>query len=128
MGHIRLIIFCVVLSGAASAQPRIDIAPDSLLFGRVTPRQFLLGSFEVYNRGTDTLVIKDIETSCGCANAVRDASRVAFMETATVRVSLNIEHKTGRFIQYVKLKTNDPVTPERTVYCIADIVPVDSAK
>lgn len=125
MGFVRtLSVLCIVIAGgAAFAQPVLDVSTDTLDFGTVTPRQFVMGTVEVYNRGNDTLIIKNIETSCGCTAATPDASRIAFMETATIRMSMNIDHKSGRFVQWVRLKTNDPKRADKDIYMTVTILP-----
>ncbi|HET7153455.1 MAG TPA: DUF1573 domain-containing protein [Candidatus Kapabacteria bacterium] len=118
----KFLLFLLIPTAVCFAQPSISVVPDTLNFGVITARDFLQGELKVLNRGSDTLVLKSIETSCGCTAATPDVSKIAFMETATVRVSVNITNHLGHFIQYVMMKTNDPKFPEKNVAVIADII------
>ncbi len=132
MAFVRLSALLAVIfvsAAIAAAQPVIGVSQDTVDFGTVTPRQWVAGTVEVYNRGSDTLVISNIETSCGCTAATPDASRIAFMETATIRVSINIEHKTGHIVQWVRIKTNDPHRSDKDVYFKVNVLDTaDTAK
>ncbi|HZV11980.1 MAG TPA: DUF1573 domain-containing protein [Candidatus Kapabacteria bacterium] len=119
----KFILLLLLPTVVCFAQPVISTVPDTLDFGIVTARDFLQGEVKVLNRGTDTLVLKSIETSCGCTAATPDASKIAFMETATMRVSVNIARHLGPFIQFVMIHSNDPKTPQKNVAVIAQIIP-----
>jgi hypothetical protein len=125
---LRLIFLCFVAAIATNvrAQALLELAPDTLDFGVVSARRHLVGTVEIINRGSDTLRIQNVETSCGCVVATPDAGRIAFMETATLRVSMNIENQTGMFYESVVLYTNDPTRPRVSLTCRANIVPSDS--
>lgn len=112
--------------GAAYGQPVIGVVPDTLNFGNVPIQQFLQDTILVLNRGTDTLVIRGVETSCGCTSATPQSSKIVFMGTAVVRVSVNIVGKRGMFTQWIHLNTNDPKTPVVEIPVIANIVDSDS--
>ncbi len=119
----RTILLLLAAASLAYAQPVISVLPDTLNFGKITPRQFLQDTLIVLNRGTDTLVIEGVETSCGCTNATPQSSQVPFMGSAVVRVSVNIDGKTGMFYQWVHLKTNDPATPVKEIPIMVNIIP-----
>ena len=119
-----LFILCALV---CRAQPVISVVPDTLNFGSIGPRQFLQDTIIVLNRGTDTLTINGVETSCGCTNATPQSSHVPFMGNAVVRVTVNIEGRQGIFSQWVRLKTNDPVTPVKEIPIFAIITPPDSS-
>lgn len=108
------------------SQPKIVTVPDTLNFGIVPPQDFLQGVVKILNEGTDTLKIKNIGTSCGCTAATPDASKIAFMETANLRVSVNISRKTGEIIEWIVLSTNDPKSPTKNIAVMANIVPPDT--
>ncbi len=125
---LRVITFAFILAVAvpALAQPRIELSPDTLDFGVVTPRPFVESTVSILNRGSDTLRIQKVETSCGCITATPDAGRIAFMETANMHVSMNIEHQSGLFVESVVLYTNDPVRPRVSLTCRVRITTPDS--
>ena len=118
---IIVVLFFALFASTSFAQPAISVVPDTLDFGNVPPQQFLQDTLIVLNRGTDTLVILGVETSCGCTEATPQSSKVPFMGNAVVRVSVNITNRQGMFIQWVRLKTNDPKTPVIEIPIIANI-------
>ncbi len=125
---LRVIAFAFTIAIAVPlfAQPQIELSPDTLDFGVVTPRPFVESSVTVLNRGDDTLRIQKVETSCGCITATPDAGRIAFMETANMHVSMNIEHQSGLFVESVVLYTNDPMRPRVSLTCRVRIATSDS--
>jgi hypothetical protein len=124
----KFFLFLLLPPAVCFAQPGISIVPDTLNFGVIIARDFLQGECKVLNRGSDTLVIKSIETTCGCTRATPDASKIAFMETATIRVSATVSHYIGHFVEYVMVHTNDPNHPQTNVAVIADIIPDTTKK
>jgi hypothetical protein len=119
----KFLLILLLPTAVCFAQPSIAVVPDTLNFGIVTARDFLQGEVKVLNQGSDTLVLKNIETSCGCTAATPDASKIAFMETATIRISVNIARHLGQFIQFVMIHSNDPKTPQKNIAVIAQIIP-----
>lgn len=72
-------------------------------------------TFAVHNRGSDTLVLGEISTSCSCTSAAADKTTVAPNESSTVTVTFdpNVhEEPEGRFSRTVYIPTNDTENAE----------------
>jgi hypothetical protein len=123
--YIGPFIFAALMALAmrAVAQPSLSIEPDTIYFGtRTNDVDFLDTTVLMLNRGTDTLEIRDMHTSCGCVSAWPGASRITFMQTATMRVTIHVLGVVGQIVHSVDLETNDPTQRTHRLTLVARLV------
>jgi len=94
-------------------------------FGKIYEKNGKVSTvFTFKNTGNKAVAISDVNTWCGCmvANYTKKAVRPG--ETATVKVTLDPDHKSGAFVKQVVLLLNDGKNYVR-VWVKADIVAMD---
>jgi hypothetical protein len=69
-------------------------------------------NFSIRNAGDDTLTIKKVDTSCGCAPAAINKYRIAPGESAEIKITVSLARRNGRQRYLVRVYSNDPETPE----------------
>jgi len=72
----RLIFLCFVLTAGililagCGGAPAISVDPVQLDLGKIASTAPVSSTLQLTNTGTDTLLIGDLRTSCGCTSAV----------------------------------------------------------
>jgi len=108
--------------------PKIKVIPEIHNFGKIPPKK-TSHTFSVENGGESTLEIYRVSTSCGCTTASIDAMMIEPGETAKMVVNfepaLHRSFKKGEVVpmrRTIYIRSNDPGTPEKTVYIMATVV------
>jgi len=86
-----------------SGNATIFIKEKSYEFGKVKPGDIKKHSFTIQNKGTDTLIIREIKTSCGCTVAKLADSKIPPGKST----KLDVEYNT---LGAVKGVNNKPIT------------------
>lgn len=68
-------------------------------------------TFHLYNVGGKPLIIKKVETSCGCTLVNIDKSKISPGEVAALKVTLDTSIKLGNVKKSITVFTNDPQQP-----------------
>lgn len=132
-----------IIAEAGENRPQVVLEPVSFDFGGVSKKQGKAGkTFKVYNKGKESLIVKDLRTSCPCAIAALEVNGVksSYFETkgaptgwqaeikpgeaAHLDVVLDLlspHVKTGDVIRDITIKSNDPLYPEVTVMIKANV-------
>jgi len=130
-------------------RPQIILEPAAFNFGQVDKAQGKVTKvFKLYNKGTASLLIKNIKASCTCTTAslaVGNSKSPYFdtkgapsewqmevkpNETADLEVILDLAHKSvkaGDLIREVMIASNDPLYPEVSVKVEAKVKESSSA-
>lgn len=103
----------VLLAGAATAQPRLKIRSDRFELGKVPKETSVSHSFLFRSIGSDTLIIDEIKTGCGCTLAGLERNRLAPGDSMWVSVCWDTGKKRGPTGSYPYVFTNDPDSPAR---------------
>lgn len=105
--HTILSIFLLAASGAA-AQPQARFDATSLDLGTVLWNKERMATFTVTNVGNKSLVINNVETSCGCTEATWTKSPIKAGKTGTISVAYTAD-MLGHFNKQLAVYTNaDP--------------------
>lgn len=62
---------------------------SSFEFGKIKVGDIMTHTFEIKNTGTDTLVIHQVKSSCGCTEAILSKDKIAPGKTAQLKVVFN---------------------------------------
>jgi hypothetical protein len=109
---------------AGTAASKIVFYKDSHDFGKVPQGPKLETNFEFTNRGSSTLVIEKIQTTCGCTGATSgDKKEFAKGEKGTINVSFTTQGREGKQEKSVMVFTNDPNQPQKTLKISCNIDP-----
>ncbi|TAK59382.1 MAG: DUF1573 domain-containing protein [Bacteroidetes bacterium] len=117
-----LLALAMCFSVPLFAQPRINIKEGTeLQLGEVREGTVIQKKLTLQNLGTDTLIIEDVRTSCGCTVAKTHKTRLSGNESTALDVSLNTAKFKGTFKKEVIVASNDPSHPTVTIALRADI-------
>ena len=71
---------------------------------------------EVQNNGNSDLIVRKIETTCSCVTTKLDNTTIATGKSTVLHAQFIPEGLAGSFWQEIRLVTNDPQTPLKTVF------------
>ena len=101
--------------------PRIDIPGESWNFGIIKPGQKSKHTFRVMNKGDENLIIRKIETSCGCTAAILGQRIIAPGQETTLEVQFKSAGKRGKQIKNIEVFCNDPHHPIKKIQIRGEI-------
>jgi hypothetical protein len=118
-GQIKAGIGKRFIDEAGGKRPQLVLETHSFDFGRLQKAQGVVKKiFAISNKGTDTLVINNIKTSCGCVKASLRRSVIEPGKTGELEVAIDLQHaslRTGKLIREVRIVSNDPLYPETVI-------------
>ncbi len=79
---------------------------DTHDFGKVTKGPIVNYTFEFTNTGTEPLIIKDVNPSCGCTNVDWDKPPVLPGKKGHIKVGLRTAEQHGNFFKDVYIQSN----------------------
>ena len=82
----------------------------------------LNASIKIYNRGTETLKIKEVKPACGCTAAPLDRNEIEPGDSATLSVSLRFGPKPDKIHKTIDIFSNDPENQKFVLHIKANIV------
>ncbi|HEY6191003.1 MAG TPA: DUF1573 domain-containing protein [Bacteroidota bacterium] len=90
------------------SQPRLDLVGGTTFdFGDVYAGTTVHRDLTLKNSGTDTMVISDVSTSCGCTGTLMSSDHVPPNGNGTLSISFNSAKYAGKVSKVVTLNTND---------------------
>ncbi|MFC2131226.1 DUF1573 domain-containing protein [Bacteroidota bacterium] len=116
-----LILFSMITK--LYAQPKLEFEGGNTYdWGIVNPGESpLKAEIKIWNRGNDTLLIKNVKPGCGCTTAPLDKNVIPPSEYATLDVSLKISSYTGKINKNIKIETNIKSNPHIYFYLKANV-------
>lgn len=111
MSKYPLYFFLLVISiNYIVAQPKLEFEGGNTYdWGKVYPKNNpLKATVKVWNKGNDTLFIKEVKASCGCTTAPIDKNVIPPSEFATLDISLTILGYTGPVNKDIRIYANIP--------------------
>lgn len=114
-------LFPAILAGATGPQMALDKSEHD--FGDVQVGDVVETQVRVFNKGDATLVINEVQTSCGCAKAVSRDKEVPPGQETEITVSYDSAGQSpGRKTQSVLIHTNDGKNPESKLQIFVNVV------
>ncbi len=93
---------------STAASPRLVINPKEHNFGEVQFGRLATTKFNVRNTGNETLVIRQVRTSCGCTKAYVSSNRLPPKESTELTVTFDSSGlKRGKTIKRIFIESND---------------------
>ncbi len=120
---IRLTL-CLFLAASACAwaQPKLEIN-DSYNWGDVHKSDDPLEArIPLKNVGDETLIVRNVRTSCSCTVAPLDKDTLEPNETTYMTVRLDIHGKMGKVEKSISISTNNPTLPVSYLKVAANII------
>lgn len=90
-------------------------------FGKVKEGKVTEYTFKLANKGSSTLQIKDVRTSCGCTAALLSSKSIAPGEEGTLKVELDTKNRHGQMSRTITITSNDQKEPKKVLTIHADI-------
>ena len=104
-----VLLWAVVALEPLRAQPKITLPGGTTIeLGTVNRGEVLTREVTVANTGTDTLVIEQVRTSCGCTGSMMSTSRIAPGGTGVLRLTLDTRNLSGEVTKTVMITSNSP--------------------
>lgn len=132
-----------LIKEAGKKRPEIILDPKSFDFGRVSKKQGRISkSFTLYNRGSATLIISNIKTTCPCASVALKVNHnksayfgtagsprgwqaaIKSKESGVLELSVDFASphvKAGKIKREAMVTSNDPLYPEISVMVEAEV-------
>jgi hypothetical protein len=109
LGSLISLMPLLVLAGAG---PKITFQTQEHDFGAVIHGQSPSVEMTFTNTGDELLIVEKIESSCGCAKAMRGSRRVSPGDTSKIYAQITTDGMSpGRHTKTVHIHSNDPAHP-----------------
>ncbi len=115
------LFICVVLAGSVQAEASLRFSMDRFDLGSIPPNSVVSHFFWFRSAGTDTLVIEEIKTGCGCTLIPLERNWIAPGDSMKIDICWDVKGKIGANGSYPYIFTNAPDGPGR-VYLTGTIV------
>lgn len=90
-------------------------------FGKVPEGKKVEYTFRFENKGTESLVIKDVKTSCGCTAAIVSNNSIKPGEVGSIKVDFDTKSRFGRNSKSITIVSNDIKEPNKVITIYADV-------
>lgn len=90
-------------------------------FGKVPEGKKVEYTFKFENKGTESLIIKDVKTSCGCTAAVVSNSTIKPGQVGSIKVDFDTKSRQGRNSKSITVVSNDTKEPNKVITIYADV-------
>ncbi len=122
---INFVIRCNILvdENKANASGALLYLPETQFnFGKVKEGTTVSHTFELVNKGSDVLNIKDIRTSCGCTAALVSSSTLKPGEKGTLKVDLDTKGRQGKMSRTISIMSNDSEQSTKVITIYAEVL------
>ncbi len=108
------VVLCAAFAAPAQAAKAKAVFKETRFdFGRIKDGDIVTHEFIFKNEGTSTLIIKSVETTCGCTAALVSADKVEPGQEGSIKATFNSRGYDGRVVKYVIVHSNDSSDPNR---------------
>jgi hypothetical protein len=122
--EVRLTIRCNIIKPGdtqSSNTPKIFFQETQHNFGKVPEGVVVDYEFKFVNKGSSTLNIKDIKTSCGCTGTLLSEKQIEPGKEGTLKVALNTANRMGKLSRSITVISDDPNEPNKLLTVSAEI-------
>lgn len=113
-------VTCAARDGAA--QPKLAVEGPVFDFGQVEQGMTVDHTFRLVNQGTETLILDQVKSSCGCTAAVNSATEIPPGQAGAVTVTLDTLKIVGRTAKTITVYSNDPNVPAAGVTLTGNVL------
>ena len=78
----------------------------------------------IKNDGTDTLVISNVSSSCGCTGTLMSNEHIAPGDSGALAITFDTQKAHGDSKKAVSMETNDPKMPKARISFTANVIPL----
>ena len=98
------------------SQAKLEIKDSKKSFGFVKKGEVVKLNYEIFNAGTEPLLINNIEIGCSCTTVEYDKKPVLPLQSTTVTVIFDTKTVYDRQDRVVFLQSNDKKSPHKLRY------------
>ncbi len=102
--------------------PKIQVDAQMLFLGKILKGDSMNFQYTITNTGKKKLLIRSVNTTCGCTASVIDKNELKRGESAIVRGTFYSAGRDGVQDKYIYIVSNDPITPELRIGFNTEIV------
>ena len=113
-----------VFAQTGTNQPRIACSAPAYDFGKVGNTAQVVHVFQVANEGAIPLVIKSVDTGCGCTAAKSGSNTVGPGSNTEVTVKFDTANRSGPQRKAIYVQSNDRVNPIFRLELTGDLIDV----
>ncbi len=122
----RLAIFANVVSKEeankkSGGAPRITITENQHNFGIVEEGSIVTFDLGIKSSGKKTLVITDVQKSCGCTAVLLSKDKLEPGESGSIKIELNTKGMHGKKTRTIAIASNDPYNPRMVVTLFVEV-------
>jgi hypothetical protein len=121
----RTYLLVLALAGPLSArgQSSIEIVGGATYdFGSMFRGEVVERTFTIRNTGKDTLVIEDVQASCGCTGTVVSTNRLGPGKSGTLKVTFSSRNFSGSVHKLITIRSNASNAPVTTLEFTANVI------
>ena len=117
MIKVLVLTVCSILSvgTAVLASTAIAVDGDVFNFGEVLEGIAVVHTFVLSNIGDETLLITDVQVTCGCTTTALEKTELAPGESVDLEVTLDTAGFGVTIAKTIRISSNDPATPLLTL-------------
>ncbi|MDI6766967.1 MAG: DUF1573 domain-containing protein [Bacteroidota bacterium] len=105
---IQLLSLGILFPAVLLCQPKVSLVGDSNLdFGETTNFSEVKRIVTIKNIGTDTLIISNVSSSCGCTAALMSNDHIPPSDSAALSITFDAKQFSGKIRKTVTMQTND---------------------
>lgn len=121
--HTMMLVLSFFCAAHLFAQPKLKVVEGtSFDFGTILRGAQVERPATLKNIGTDTLVLGNVEASCGCTAAVVSSTRIPPGQQGTLLIKFNSKNFTGPVHKTVTVNSNSSDSPRLVIEFVATIV------
>lgn len=104
---VTLLLLCCALYGKSMAQPKLEIVEGTTLdFGSVNKGEIITKDITLKNTGTETLLIGQVQASCGCTGTLVSSDHIAPGKTGSLQITFNSKNFSGPVHKSITINSN----------------------
>ncbi len=127
MKRLFIMILVPLLAVSLAASAKITFEKTELNFGELESGKTAEMEFKFKNTGNETLIIKNISSSCGCTVTKVDKKEYKPGEEGTIPVKFFSQGYNGEITKTITVSTNDPETVYSRLKIMGNVVLKDFA-
>lgn len=130
----KIVLLFIILAFSISAsgqKAKISFDNRNYNFGKIEERQGKVScDFTYTNKGDVPLIIRNVETSCGCTVPKWNRKPILPGESGSIRVTFNPRNRPGNFTKKITVYTNSGGSPNINLKISGEVVssPIDIEK
>ncbi|MDI6793331.1 MAG: DUF1573 domain-containing protein [bacterium] len=99
-------------ASSESSYPDIQFEERTYDFGAAGQQEKIVHEYRFKNTGKETLVIKSVNSSCGCIAEILSPKTIPAGENGSIKVTFETRRYRGKQAKSIFVETNDPDEPE----------------